>query len=116
MRRILCAALVWVGLIAAAHANNRNFTIVNATQVTINRVLLSSYGDSYWHAVQNLPPIPPGYIHNIVFYNSGPCQVQMKLELSDGTTARWSSGFNLCRYSAIRVWLDYNGVYQASYR
>jgi hypothetical protein len=116
MRKYILAAAILMVSTFGARANNRNFRLYNDSSVTIAHAWTSDIVDRYWRAVTPFSPIPPGDYENITFDNSGPCQIQLKVDLADGTSHEWDNGFNLCRISQIHIWLNNSGIYEATSR
>ncbi len=98
-------------------AQSRDFAIVNDTPQTIVEMWLSVHGDNTWHPTKGFKYLPPGDSVDVSFDYDGPCEVQLRVKLYDGSTAEWRDGFNLCEVSSIKIWYDANAsIYQAVYQ
>jgi len=101
--------------VTQAAANDRDFTIVNNTDDTIDGMWLSTRDSDTWYAISHFQTLAPGDSTEITFDQSGKCQVQLRIHLDDGTAHEWPAGFNLCKISKIRIYQDNQGNYQAEY-
>lgn len=104
-----------IAFVPAALANDRDFTIINDTDDTIDGMWLSTRESDTWYAISHFHNLPPGESTEITFDQSGKCQVQLRIHLDDGSAHEWPAGFNLCKISKIRIWQDNEGNYQANY-
>ena len=107
---LLCAA-AWPG-----KANNRDFTVINATGSMIQSVWLSTFNDNQWHRVRNLANLSDGDSTDVSFDSSGPCRVQLRVVMRDGTNHDFTDGFNLCTVSIITVYFANDGSMIADYK
>ena len=118
-RSVVLAGLVIfaapMACLTQAAANDRDFTIINGTDDTIDGMWLSTRDSDTWYAVSHFKDLGPGDSTSITFDESGKCQVQLRIHLDDGTAHEWPAGFNLCKISKIRIYLDNQGNYQAQY-
>ncbi len=107
--------MVWHGPVWAE--NNRNFSLVNHTALTINGLWTSVNGDRIWHWVKGFQNLGPNSSSQIIFDSSGPCQIQFQIRLNDGSEHSWPQGVNLCQNSQVTVTFDDNtGIYSVSYK
>lgn len=115
----LVASLVVAGLTfsSVSWAQSRDFTIINDTPQTIVEMWLSVHGDNTWHPTKGFKYLQPGDSVDVTFDYDGPCDVQLRVKLYDGSTPEWRDGFNLCQISSIKIWYDTNeSIYQAVYK
>jgi hypothetical protein len=106
--------LIWCG---PAQANDRNFSLINQTAQTITGLWTSTQNDNIWHWVKGFQSIGPDGSSQIVFDNSGPCQIQFQIRLNDGSEHSWPQGVNLCQNGQVTVTFDNNtGIYSVSYK
>lgn len=106
----------WLGSPARSYAYSRNFQIFNDTTSTIQSVWTSAYGDKYWHMVRGLNDLAPGNQSKVVFNQTGPCIVQLRVKIN-GRNYDWRNGFNLCSVSTITIYYNSaSGTYSARYQ
>ncbi len=120
MRKLLDLSIAFcvasVAFSAASFADVRDFTVVNDAHATIVAMWLSTYNDNRWHVVRGFHSLEPGQQTDIRFDNPGPCRVQLRIELDDGSTPEWRAGFDFCTISKIRIWYDSSeDTYHAQY-
>ena len=98
-------------------ANDRNFSLFNKTEQTVTGLWTSSSRDDTWHWVDGFGSLLPGYYTQIVFDRSGPCQVQLRMRLDDGSYHAWPQGINLCQNSQVTIRFNSDtGVYSVYYK
>jgi hypothetical protein len=118
-RALRCGFLA-IGLLCAASwpstANDRDFTVINATGGLIQSVWLSTFGDNLWHRVGNLGNLQDGDSAEVSFDSSGPCRVQLRVVMDDNSDHDFNDGFNLCTVSIITVYFNNNGSMMADYK
>lgn len=121
--RCVLASSVLVGMIGMSASSfarsNHNFWLINETNETIVAAGLSVPGDPEWHSLIG-DKIRPGGRDYVTFDNDDPdmpCQVQLKVEFSNGESPAWTRGFNVCTISYIRVYWDSSVQnFQAAYK
>ena len=101
----LVAAFLLVGHAGSALAQNRDFTLQNNTRLGIAKMYLSSFNLNKWIRVRSAS-IDSGESQGIEFDNAGPCQMQLRIEFTNGQVSEWLDGFNLCKVSKITVYYD----------
>jgi hypothetical protein len=87
-------------------ADTRDFDVVNDTSATIVGMWVSTPNDGYWEPVVPFNSVFPRTSTHVIFYHGGPCRVQLRIQLSDGSWPEWSSGFDLCTISKVKIWYD----------
>ncbi|MBV8738907.1 MAG: hypothetical protein JO007_16940 [Alphaproteobacteria bacterium] len=116
IRTLLAVFVITFAAALPASANNRNFILYNQTDLAITGFWTSSYNNAYWWKIDPWNYVQPRRSAYIYFDLSGDCQVQIAIELSDGTKVSWDEGFNLCHINFLTIWMDSNGDYEATGR
>jgi len=120
LRRMLRCGFLVVALVCASawpgKANDRDFTVINGTGATIGSVWLSTFSDNQWHRVRSLSNLRDGDTIEVSFDGSGPCRVQLRVTMGDGSNHDFTDGFNLCNVSIITVYFTNNGSMMADYK
>ena len=114
MKRLsLVAALIMGSLFAgSAWADNRDFSLINATGYQIKHVYIDeSSSDSWSDDVLEKDFLDDGDSVDIQFGQADKgCNWDMKVVYSDGESAVWT-GFNLCTINSIKLkWNKDTGV------
>lgn len=102
------AALYSITSLTPAMAYSRDFILVNDTGLTITGVYLSAAGYPRWIRSQGADWIGPRQNTRISFDNSGPCDMQLRVDFANGIHSEWRSGFNFCQVSVVDI--QYNSL------
>jgi hypothetical protein len=108
MRRIFSVtAIMFAGLLGAAHASDADFKLVNKTGYQINEVYVGPTSSDNWGSdIMGPDAIPTGSAVNISFPHGGSaCKYDIKVKYADGDTATWTN-INLCQYETISLYWD----------
>jgi hypothetical protein len=120
-RSLLYSLALGIALTAGpALAGNRDFTLINDTRSTIDRIYVSTSDDNNWHATSGFKPLAPGDSAAIAFNTndkSSACTLQLRVHFQNtGASIEWDDGFNFCQLHKIKVWYNYdNSVYRVTY-
>ncbi len=112
----LAAALLCCTIWPGKAANDRDFSVVNATGSVIQSVWLSTFSDNQWHRVRNLSNLADGDSSDVGFDGTGPCRVQLRVVMGDGSNHDFTDGFNLCTVTTITVYFNKSGSMIADYK
>jgi hypothetical protein len=115
MPRGLLAIVLLCGLALPTQANDRNFKVINSTNDTIQSLWLSTASDSEWHRVRGLENLDDGGSADVSFDNSGPCRVQLRVVMDNGSAIEFTQGFDLCNINTIRLYFNKQGTMVADY-
>jgi len=103
--------MILVGLTAATAAwaeESRDFTVRNRTGYRITGFWFSFIGLDQWVAMAG-NTIGPGEARDVHFDNTGPCNLQFRIQTSAGTYAAFMQPFNFCTLSAVTIYYDPEG-------
>ncbi len=106
MRKFIVAtAMILVGLMAtAAWAQSRDFTLRNRTGYTITGFWFSTPGLNQWIAMRG-EVIAPGEARNVHFDQTGPCNLQFRIQTAAGY-ASFMRAFDFCSLRSVSIYYD----------
>lgn len=103
----VASAIILMGLTAApvwAQQASRDFTLRNRTGYTITGFWFSTPKSSQWVAMQG-NTIAPGQSTTVHFSQSGPCELQFRVQTSAGT-ADFLRPFDFCALRTVTIYYD----------
>ncbi|HUN40524.1 MAG TPA: hypothetical protein VMU81_09555 [Acetobacteraceae bacterium] len=98
---VVLSALV-VGTSAPAWAYSRDFQIVNQTGVPITAVYMS-VPSAPWIRNSDISWLAPDAYADVMFDRNGPCDMQLRVDFSNGYHTEWRDGFNFCAVSRLVI-------------
>ncbi len=104
-KSIIAAVLSLVALTSTAHADSRDFTLYNYTKFTISGFYFSVRGMNHWVPMQG-EKIGPGTSRHVHFDQTGPCDLQFRVETSNGLSADFLRPFDFCTVNSVSIYYD----------